>query len=604
MPISEETVERIRSANDIVSVIREYAPDLKRSGRNWQARCPFHDEKTPSFIVSPEKGIFKCFGCGAAGDVVKFMMMIENTPWIEALKKLAAKASIEIRESRDETVKYSQKTKLYDILESAALFYNRHLNENPKAERAQNYLQKRGISKESIKKFKLGFAPQGALLQSSAKKGFSAKDLLDAGLIAKTSDGSLFEFMSERIVFPIFDVSGRVSAFGGRTLNENKTPKYINTPETAVYSKSAMLYGLFQTLPSVRKEKKIIVLEGYIDVIIPQQFGISGAAASLGTSFTNKQAKLISRYADKVLLLFDPDDAGRNAAQRALEILAEDASLDISVSSLPENIDADEYIIKFGKEKFLKHISDNSKSAIDFMIEKTAREIGLNSPSSKVKTASILADFISKNPDEIIRREWIRKTSQEIDAPEEYILKELRKRKISVSKSVYSQRKTSANADLSAQKGLSLEESLLNLVLNFRELLPALDISIFEDERCRKICAMAMSGSSDSAIAGNLSQEDAEWFSSVSFKFSQNAPSAQEQDAENSAEKAIQNERNISAEERFEIHIRDIRKVRLKREFEKLSREVQTMLEGKAEMDKNKLDKYYETARQLKGIRR
>jgi DNA primase len=294
MVISEDTIKKIRLSNSIDSVIREYLPDLKRAGRNLKACCPFHSEKTPSFLVSPEKEIFKCFSCNVAGDVFKFVMLLDNIPWIEAVKKLAKKTNIEIQETKQDIVKMSEKARLFSILESSAAFYNKCLLESPSAQKAREYIKKRGINRESINKFKIGFAPKGQFLQRVLRKDYKDEDILKAGLITKTKKGNFFEYMSERVVFPIFDIQGRVVAFGGRTTADSEI-KYLNTPESAVYSKSSNLYGLFQTLPELRKERKIIVLEGYMDVVIPQQFGITGAVATLGTAFTQNHAKLASR---------------------------------------------------------------------------------------------------------------------------------------------------------------------------------------------------------------------------------------------------------------------------------------------------------------------
>ncbi len=261
MSISDQVIEQVRTSSDIVSIVRDYVPDLKKAGRNWKCCCPFHSEKTPSFVVSPEKGIFRCFGCGAAGDVFKFVMLIENISWIEAVKKLAQKSGITITETANEKISVSEKTKLFEILETAAKFYNRCFLESSAASYARAYAKQRGITAESVKKFLIGYAPKGKILESAQKKGYAYEVLAKAGVVTKTDSGTVFEYMSERLVFPIFDVQGRIVAFGGRTLTDGKV-KYLNTPETIVYSKSSNLYGLFQALPDIRKDKSIVVVEG------------------------------------------------------------------------------------------------------------------------------------------------------------------------------------------------------------------------------------------------------------------------------------------------------------------------------------------------------
>ncbi|MCL2799133.1 MAG: DNA primase [Endomicrobia bacterium] len=516
MAIPDDIIERVRLSSDIISVIREYLPDLKRAGRNWKACCPFHNEKTPSFMVNPEKGIFKCFGCNAAGDVFKFVMLMDNLSWVESIKKLAKKSGIEIKETKEDVVKVSEKTKLFEILESSARFYHRHLLESESAKKAREYLSKRGITSETVKKFQLGYAPKGQLLQSALKKGYTTEILSKAGIITKTERGSFYEYMSERLVFPIFDVQGRVVAFGGRTLTD-QNPKYLNTPETAVYSKSFNLYGLFQTLPELRKERKIIVLEGYVDVVIPQQFGITGAVASLGTAFTHSHAKLIARYADSARLLFDADEAGRTATQRALEILVED-SVECSVSSLPENTDADEYLNEHGKEKFLKLLDETSETAISFMINRVSSLVKGNTPEAKAKKVSLLLDFVLKSSNAVVRGEWIKKISQNLNVGEEDVWREFKKKQRSGLKNYSDDNKTFANAVNANKRSLSLEENLLNLILADREYVSKVPSDCFKDLKCVKVYGLMASGMSDADILNSLAKDDADWFSSLVLK--------------------------------------------------------------------------------------
>ncbi|MDR3049604.1 MAG: DNA primase [Elusimicrobiota bacterium] len=583
MSISHETIDRIKLSSDIVSVIREYVPSLKRAGRNWTACCPFHNEKTPSFVVSPEKGIFNCFGCHAAGDVFKFVMLADGVSWIESVRKLAQKASIEIQESKEEIIKSSQKMKLFDILENAATFYNRYLLESVQAKFARDYLEKRGVSAETVKKFKLGFAPKNALLSAISQKNIALEDIVKAGIVTKTESGSLYEYMSDRLVFPIFDASGRIVAFGGRTLSDQQ-PKYLNTPETAVYSKSSNLYGLYQTLPTIRKERKIIVLEGYMDVIIPWQFGISGAVASLGTSFTKNHAKLISRYADKVILLFDGDDAGRGAAQRAFEILIED-SIECAASELPENVDADEYLNENGKEKFLQLIDSTAKSAIDFMIDRVLSKTGKNTPEAKAKAASILLDFVLKNPNEIVQGEWLKNISQKMNISQEAVINELKKKR--ALKLKIAARKIDVDEIKPVIKKqklfFSLEEMLLNLILDDRELIDKISSIEFEDVRCKNIYDLVRAGAKDDAILNSLSEEDAAWFSGLSLKdFS---------------------DKN-SAQETFETVLKDLQLRSLKKRRQTLENLITEMADGKTERDENILNEYKKLNAQLKGSRR
>ncbi|GHT12636.1 DNA primase [Endomicrobiia bacterium] len=614
MVISEDTIEKIRLSNSIDSVIREYLPDLKRAGRNWKVCCPFHNEKTPSFIVSPEKGIFKCFSCNVAGDVFKFVMFLDNISWIEAVKKLAKKTNIEIQEAKQGIIKLSENTKLFDILESSANFYNKCLLERASAQKAREYIKKRGINREAVNKFKIGFAPKGQFLQWALEKDYKDDDLLKAGLITRTGRGIFFECMSERVVFPIFDVQGRIVAFGGRTIADHKI-KYLNTPETAVYSKSSNLYGLFQTLPELRKERKIIVLEGYIDAVILQQFGITGAVATLGTAFTQNHAKLVSRYSDSVTLLFDSDNAGRTAAQRSLEILVGDGSdyvgissevaaqrsleilvgdsIECRVSALPEHVDADEYLNQYGKESFLKFLEDSSKSAIDFMIERVLGGLSSDgrksSPEIKAKAVSALLDFVARSTarstNSIIQREWIRDIAQHVDVNEEAVWREFgKKQQLRLRGRGYLQYdKNSVEQTVKVKKdkkfSMSLEENLLNLILNNRDYIKKTDSNCFEDARCRKIFELTVSGLNTVGILNTLSEEDKNWF----------------------AELILNTIEYSDIGEAFDTILRDIDAGRLERERRRLEKEILLVSEGKKEKDKKVFDEYKKLTALLKG---
>ncbi|MDR1663201.1 MAG: DNA primase [Endomicrobium sp.] len=583
MTISEDTIEKIRLSSNIEFVVREYLPDLKKAGRNWKACCPFHNEKTPSFVISLEKGIFRCFGCNTAGDVFKFIMLMDNISWLEAIKKLAQKAGITIQETNRNITKVSEKSKIFDILEKAGMFYHRCLLESLSASNVRDYLKSRGITSNTINKFNLGFAPKGQLLQLASKKGRTADELVKAGLITKTERGTFFEYMSERIVFPIYDVQGRVVAFGGRAIG-NQEPKYLNTPETVVYSKSSNLYGLYQTLSDLRKEKRIIVLEGYMDVVIPQQFGIAGAVATLGTTFTQNHVRLIARYSDEVTLLFDADNAGRIATQKALEILVQ-SGIEAKVSSLPEHIDADEYVNQYGKEKFLKLLSDSSKSTIDFMIDMVYRNtlsVGkVVSLENKVKAVSILLDFVSKSSNTIIQREWIKKVAQYINVNEEAVWREFKKKQNLKIKSCFNNDFKNLTSEVVKNKKItmSLEENLLNLILNNRDYIERVRVDFFQDVRCQKIYSLLTSGLSDAEILNELLPEEAVWFSDLTL---------------NSIEYNNTNEA-------FSIILKDMGEHNYRVRRRQLESEILLMTEGKKEKDNALFEEYKELTTILKG---
>ncbi|MDR2772370.1 MAG: DNA primase [Elusimicrobiota bacterium] len=578
MAIPEEILDRIKTSNDLESVAREYLPDLKRSGHDWKACCPFHHEKTPSFSISPQRGIFKCFGCNAAGDVFKFVQMMDNISWIEAVKKLAQRASIEIPKSGVESASFSQKTILFDILESAANFYHKCLLKSSKSQQARQYLYSRGINDESIKTFKLGYAPTGLLIKAAAKKSVDMQNLIKAGVVRMGQSG-LFEYMSERIVFPIFDLQGRVVALGGRTLSAEKTPKYLNTPETILFSKSANLYGLFQTLPQTRKERAIIVLEGYMDAIMPYQFGVSGAVAPLGTAFSVFHAKTIARYADKVTILFDSDDAGRNAAQKALECLIENSSLETTVSALPENIDADEFLIKYGKDEFLKMVKSTAKNPIEFIIDTHSKNI--TSAESKAKAIAEVLIFISKAADEIVQDEWIKTTAQRFGVQEAVLRRDFANRN---KKPLQYQRATEETQNQVPQKNpvlCSAEEELIKIVLFDKKFLTKELENTFEDPFCKRVFDLALAGKDNLKIMNALGDDERLRFDILAS----NPP-------------------NYNTHIAFETLLRDLNKIRLKRKCGELKKDVDMMMSGQKEKNYDTLNKYQDLVRKLKGSRR
>ncbi|MBO7611667.1 MAG: DNA primase [Elusimicrobia bacterium] len=590
MSIPDQVIEQIRTASDIVSVIGDYVPDLKKAGRNFKCCCPFHTEKTPSFIVSPEKGIFRCFGCGVAGDVFKFVMLIENISWIESVKKLAEKNGITIQETFNEKYSVSEKTKIFELLEMTAKFYNRCLLETKAASFARDYVKQRGMTDATIEKFMIGYAPKGKLLESAKKKGYAYDILSKAGLFTKTDFGSIFEYMSERLVFPILDIQGRVVAFGGRTLADSKA-KYLNTPETIVYSKSSNLYGLYQTLPELRKEKSIIVVEGYMDVVLSQQYGVSGAVAPLGTAFTQQQAKLINRYADSVTLLFDPDDAGRTATQRALEICAEN-NMSVKTSSLPEGVDPDEYLLENGKDSFYNLINKNSKTAIEFVVDRVLAHTDIKTAQNKAKAVSLLLDFVEKNKNVIVQREYVKFIAQKLNIEEDVVWQEFKR------KTVF---KVNIQEDKFVEKNdfkqkTSLEEKLLKFLLDIsnRQYIKKVNKDCFSDTNCIAIYNMLLENENISIpqILSKINDKRQEqWFSKIAIVNEQTA-------AEDGNGK---DENSVELYETFNILCRDVELEKLKKERKLLEKEVLLMTEGKIASDKDKINRYLRLTSQIKG---
>lgn len=354
--IKREIIDQIKESTDIVQVIGEYLP-LKPAGRNYRALCPFHSEKTPSFYVSPEKQIYHCFGCGASGSVITFIMEYEKITFLDAINKLASRLGIKIETETG----MSENKQLYDACEFATQYYMQCLKKSPTA---INYLKERKLSDETVEQFRIGYAPSGNALYNYAKKvNFSLDILTEVGLIVK-KDANYTDWFYNRIIFPIFSPSGKVIGFSGRTIEENIEPKYINTPESAIFKKRESLYGFFQAKSFLYKNIPILV-EGNFDVLTLAQNGFKSTIAPLGTALTPNQTSFLRRYSNKIYIAFDGDQAGKNATIRAIETLL---SLDLEpmVVILPQDFDPDRFVKTYGKEKF-HELLNNSYDYIDYV---------------------------------------------------------------------------------------------------------------------------------------------------------------------------------------------------------------------------------------------
>lgn len=381
-------MQQVKRANDIVDVIGSYI-ELRQHGTNFVARCPFHGEKTPSFNVSRNLQIFKCFGCGESGDVLKFVQMYESCSFLEALEILAKRAGLKMPEThaqkRDKT--YDEKKKKRDtylaICREAAVFYYKTFYSS-RGEVARKYMQKRGFDEETLKKFGVGYSPDRfSLVNYLESKNFSHDDCVACGVLQRNSSGSVSDALADRLIVPIFNVSGKVIAFGGRGLDEKTISfgKYKNTSDTPLFTKKDNVFGL-----NFAKEQKqraalpnIVMMEGYMDVMASYQAGFKRAVASMGTSLTENQAKLLSRLTETVYICYDGDSAGQKATVRGLDIL-DKAGLEVQVMSVPENLDPDEYIKKYGAEEFEKLVNQ-AKALPDYKLELLQKAFPLNTDS-------------------------------------------------------------------------------------------------------------------------------------------------------------------------------------------------------------------------------
>lgn len=420
---SEEILNEVRQSNDIVDVISQYV-HLKRSGRNYFGLCPFHNEKSPSFSVSPDKQIFHCFGCGVGGNVITFVSQIEGLNFVETVQMLAERANIQLPtlQNNGDTQREILKDKVYKVNEFTAEYYHQNLYK-PQAKTAQEYVKKRQLTNETLKSFRIGFSGKfDELYQELKKQGFQEQEILESGLVNKNERGQYIDRYRNRLMFPICDARGRVIAFGGRVLDDSK-PKYINSPENVVYSKGRHLFGL--NVAKKGDTKKLLIVEGYMDVISLHQRGITNVVAPLGTALTEQQGWLLRKNSEQIILSFDSDDAGIKAKLRAIDILQK-MGCDLRVIQLEGAKDPDEYIVKYGNMRFQNAV-DKAFSVVEFKVKILKKELNLENTNDKIKFLNEIAKLISKVDNTIEREVYIEKIAKEYDISKEAIYAEVNK---------------------------------------------------------------------------------------------------------------------------------------------------------------------------------
>ena len=407
MRFPQTFIEDLKHQADIVRIIQDYV-SLKKTGASWKAPCPFHKETKPSFNVSPAKEMFYCFGCGKGGDVFTFIMEIERVSYPEAIKIVAEKTGVPLPKMVDDNRFEARKRDSDQVIELnqwALQWWQDQLNS--KAARAvRDYLKERGITAETSGIFRLGFAPDSwdALSIHLRQKGATQEQIEKSGLVVKKEEGGTYDRFRGRLIFPVFDAQGRPVAFGGRTLDPEGEPKYLNSPETAAYTKGRHLFGLNLTRDEIRRQGFAILVEGYLDLIIPYQFGVRNVVASLGTALTPEQVKLVGRFARKVVVNYDGDRAGVQAAKRAIEtILAED--LEVKVLVLPDNADPDEFIRKHGVTEYQQR-RGAAQPHIQFVIDQAVRDRNLHSPADKAAAVEETLPFVRAVRNRIQKREY------------------------------------------------------------------------------------------------------------------------------------------------------------------------------------------------------
>lgn len=436
-PIYEEAVKRIRETLDMVQLISAYT-SLKQKGSRYWGLCPFHNEKTPSFAVSPDKQLYHCFGCGAGGDMFRFIMEIEKVSFPEAVRLLATQVGIRLPERQTARAGDSQdksKDALFDVNKLASGYYNHILHHTTGGKEALNYLKERGLPDSSIRRFSLGFAPDqwDGFLSFARKKGYGSDELLKAGLVTQRQDGSgYYDRFRGRIVFPIFDPIGRIIAFGGRILIGERSqrpfsgPKYLNSPDSHLFNKSAVLYGLCQARDAIRKKQQAIIVEGYMDVITAHQYGLEQTVASLGTALTERQAQLLRQQVEEVVIIFDADVAGEGAAWRGLNILRA-AGCRVRVASLPEGLDPDDFLRSRGVEAFQTEVLEKASYLVEYQLNRILGRFDLDNRQEMLKCLRESLPVLIQVPDQLERDEYIRWLAGKFFVSEEALRAELKK---------------------------------------------------------------------------------------------------------------------------------------------------------------------------------
>ncbi len=431
--ISRQSIDLVLNSAIIDEVIGEYIT-LKKRGANLLGRCPFHDEKSPSFTVSPAKGIYKCFGCGKAGNSVSFLMEHDNLSFSDSIRKLAAKYNITLEEDTQQNSEaYNEKQQKRESLLIALTFAKDYFKEQLHTEEGKiagdSYFRERGFTQQTIDEFELGYSPAGweSLVNEAEKNKFNLDFFVDAGLIKKREEkGTYFDMFRQRVIFPIHDLSGKVIAFGGRQLvKDDKSPKYLNSPETEVYHKSNVLYGMFQAKKEIKAKNNCFLVEGYTDVTTLHQSEIKNVVASSGTSLTEGQIKLIKRFTDNVTVLYDGDAAGVKASIRGIDLLLEQG-LNVRTVSFPEGEDPDSYCKKLGTSAFQDFLVSQNKDFIIFKADLLMQGVA-NDPIKKTEVVKNLLVSISLIPDALKRAAYARECSKLMDTDEKLLLVEINK---------------------------------------------------------------------------------------------------------------------------------------------------------------------------------
>jgi len=468
--------DRVKQQADIVRVIGEYVR-LKKSGQNFAGLCPFHSEKTPSFSVSATKQFYYCFGCGAGGDVFKFVMEMDKVTFPDSVRAVAEKCGIAIPRAKERTPEErkenQQRTSLVEIHKEAAAFFVQQLNGTPEGRAAKAYLLDRGLDSEAMSRFGIGFASSGGeSLMRAFQQKYPEKVLEVSGLFSRDQNGRLFDRFRRRVMFPIANDSGKIVAFGGRALGDD-LPKYLNSPETPIYTKSNILYHLDRAKESLRQSDFAVLVEGYMDAIAVARAGIPNVVASCGTSLTEPQVKLLNRFTRRIIVNYDPDTAGQAAAERSLTILLEQGA-EVRVLALPGGKDPDSFIRSEGAAAYAKLLKE-APPYVDYLISR-ARKMDMSTGEGKLRAVNFLMPYVQRIPDRILRSEWATRIAQQLRI-EEPVLRESMRKAASERRS-----EVKARPELVGRIGKPAERRLVQMLIEADEFRSKLAQEILAEE--------------------------------------------------------------------------------------------------------------------------
>ena len=483
--IPQETVNRILDAAQIVDVVGDFVT-LKKRGANHIACCPFHNEKTPSFSVSASKGIYKCFGCGKSGTAVGFVMEHENMSYTEALKYLAKKYHIEVVEKEETAEEIAQRQRNESLLlvsEYAGRFFQESLSTPEGQAIGYQYFRSRGLEDETIRKYGLGWAPVGrkAFSEAARAAGYKEEFLIETGLSIKYDDGRFVDRFHDRVMFPIHSVSGRVIAFGGRTLKTDKTvAKYVNSPETEIYVKSRSLYGIYFAKNEISRQDRCILVEGYLDVLSMHQLGITNVVASSGTSLTVEQIRLIRKFTNNITIIYDGDGAGIKAALRGIGLVLKEG-MNVKVVLLPDGQDPDDFARRHTLEEVRDHIARNEQDFIGFKTDLLLDEAG-NDPIRRASLINDVADTIALIPDAVVRAVYVRTCADKFEIDEQILTERVSRSRTDMILADQKERERAMQreAQQRPESAVYAPEDVPPQVMPLPEAVPASDIVITE----------------------------------------------------------------------------------------------------------------------------